>query len=87
MPPNLPARKAGGKRVAPTNPNNNKSLPIMHAQEIILEDGTKVNWERMIGAVLGPVLFQPRARSEETGERGSSGCFAVVARLALTVSP
>ena len=49
MPPNLPARKAGGKRVAPTNPNNNKTLPILHAQEIILEDGTKVIEEGCLG--------------------------------------
>ncbi|GFH28160.1 ANK_REP_REGION domain-containing protein [Haematococcus lacustris] len=37
--PKLPARKAGGKRVAPTNGG---SLPILSAQELELDDGTRI---------------------------------------------
>lgn len=41
MAPTLPARKAGGRRAAPIT--SGKNLPIVEAQEIELEDGTKVN--------------------------------------------
>ncbi|KAJ9513358.1 hypothetical protein QJQ45_001393 [Haematococcus lacustris] len=37
--PKLPARKAGGKRVAPTNGG---SLPILSAQDLELDDGTRI---------------------------------------------
>ena len=45
MAPVLPAqKKAGARKAAPPGAGGRNQLPILHASEIVLEDGTKVSF-------------------------------------------